>query len=535
MFRDSLLVVFITLGGVLGFGNQSLAVQTVPPNIVILLADDLGFSDLGCYGGEIRTPHLDRLAENGLRYTNFYNCGRCWPTRAALMTGYYPHQVRRDQLPNIPSGGGGIRPRWAKLLPTMLAAVGYRCYHAGKWHIDGNRLSNGFSHSYSLEDHDRYFGPRAHLYDDKRLPEVDGNTPYYATTTIADHALRMLDEHCSNYAGQPFFQFVCFTAPHFPLQAPADDIDRYKETYKSGWEEVRSQRYARQRELGIVGCELSPIEPEVGPPYHFPAALEKLGKEEVNRPVPWANLSPEQQSFQANKMAIHAAMVDRMDQEVGRIVAKLEQHGVLQDTLLLFLSDNGASAEMMVRGDGHNRDAAGGGPGTFLCLGPGWSSVANTPFRRHKTWVHEGGIATPLIVHWPQRITEPGGLRHVRGHVIDIVPTILELVRQEDQQALFPQEGAPASAGRSLAPTISVDQPIERDMLWWLHEGNRAIVIDDWKLVAANNQRWELYDLNNDRSESHDLIRDMPQRADKMMELWQQKFDQIQKDASVDL
>ena len=308
----------------------------------------------------------------------------------------------------------------------MLKPLGYRSYHSGKWHVDGKPLDNGFDHSYSLNDHDRHFTPRSHTEDDKPLPAVDPKSGYYSTTAIADHAIKCLKEHAEKYPDKPFLEYLAFTAPHFPLQAPPEDIARYRKKYLAGWDAMREDRWQRLKELKIGGTSLSAIERDLGPPYAFPEAIKKLGPNEVNRPVPWKDLNAEQREFQANKMAIHAAMVDRMDREIGRVLAQLRAMGALDNTLVFFLSDNGASAEIMVRGDGHDPHAECGTGATFLSIGPGWSSLANTPFRRHKTWVHEGGISTPLIVHWPKGITARGEMRHAPGHIIDLVPTILE-------------------------------------------------------------------------------------------------------------
>ncbi|HEX5447123.1 MAG TPA: arylsulfatase [Pirellulales bacterium] len=490
-----------------------------PPNVIIFLADDLGFSDLGCYGSEIETPHLDALAAGGLRFTQFYNTARCWPTRAALLTGYYAQQVRRDTLPGLPVGQ---RPSWARLLPEMLRPLGYRSYHSGKWHVDGMPLAGGFDRSYYVQDTGRLFRPRVHYEDDQKLPPVKPDAGYYATTAIADHAIRCLRDHAEKHAGQPFFQYVAFTVPHFPLQAPADDIARYRDRYRAGWETVRQQRYERMKQLGIIDCPLSPVERDVGPPYDFPQALVKLGPGEVNRPLAWDELTEEQREFQAMKMAVHAAMVDRMDREIGRVLDQLRAMNAFDDTLILFLSDNGASAEIMVRDDGHDPAAPPGSAETHLCLGPGWSSVANTPLRRHKTWVHEGGISTPLIAHWPAGIAARGELRHTPGHVIDFVPTILELAGGKPAGQI---NGQPAPPGKSLAPALADDCVIDRDSLWWLHEGNRAIRVGNWKLVAAGDQGpWELYDLSVDRSETNNLIGERPEVARDLEQRWQRQF-----------
>lgn len=508
---------------------ESHAGAEAPPNIVILFADDLGYSDLGCYGGEIETPHLDRLAAGGLRWTQFYNTARCWPSRASLLTGYYPQQIRRDALPGLPGGSRGVRPDWSPLLPELLQKAGYRSYHSGKWHIDGPQLVGGFQHSLSVEDHDRFFYPQRLIEDDRPLPPMGRDTGYYVTTGIADHAIRCLQEHAARHPQQPFFSYVAFTAPHFPLHAPESDIARYRERYKVGWKAIRQARHQRQREMGLLTGELSAAEPDVGPPYHSPEALAKLGPGEVNRPFPWNELTPEQQEFQAAKMAVHAAMVDRMDQEIGRILAQLDAMQATENTLILFLSDNGASAEIMVRGDGHDRQAAPGSAASYLCLGPGWSNAANTPFRRHKTWVHEGGIATPLIATWPRGITARGALRHTPGHVVDVVPTILELTRAPS--TLPERATGPQRPGRSLVPQFASATPQPAVDLWWLHEGNRALRKGDWKLVAANNGPWELYNLADDRAEQHDRSGDFPARVAELAALWEARTEEFRKDA----
>ena len=505
------------------------------PNVVVILADDLGYSDLGCYGGEIQTPNLNALSAGGLRFTQFYNTARCWPTRAALLTGYYAQQVRRDTLPGIPSGGRGVRPAWARLLPALLKPLRYRSYHSGKWHIDGMPVADGFDRSYYLQDQGRLFSPRVHYEDDQKLPPVELSSGYYATTAIADHALKCLREHTERYAGRPFFSYVAFTSPHFPLQALPEDIERYRDRYRQGWEVVRRERYERMTKSGIVDCPLSAVERDVGPPYDFPEALKKLGPGEINRPRAWDDLTDQQRDFQAAKMAIHAAMVDRMDREIGRLVDQLRSMHALDDTLIFFLSDNGASAEIMVRDDGHDPSAPFGSAATHLCLGPGWSTVANTPLRRHKTWVHEGGISTPLIVHWPKGVAARGELRRNPGHVIDLVPTVLEIVggrRPETWQG----EPVPPPPGKSLAPAFAKDGSVTHDCLWWLHEGNRAIRVGDWKLVAAGDKGpWELYDLSVDRSEANDLSQQRPDQVRELERVWRQRFNEFRELAARDL
>ncbi len=407
--RRSRFLRHLVLVAIVGCLSQSVTVTAAapaaPPNILLILADDLGFSDLGCYGGEIATPQLDALAAGGLRFSQFYNTARCWPTRAALLTGYYAQQVRRDTLPDLPSGTRGRRPDWARLLPERLQTFGYRCYHSGKWHIDGMPLAGGFQRSYYLQDQGRYFNPKVHFLDDVRLPAVEPGGDYYATTAIADHAVRCLREHAEQTPEQPFFHFLAFTAPHFPLHALPADIARYHDIYQRGWDTIRAERWQRIAQIGAVRGTLSEVERTIGPPYDFPSALQILGTGETNRPLPWSTLTAEQQQFQADKMALHAAMIDRLDRELGRVLEQIRQMGAWENTLILFLSDNGASAEIMVRDDGHDPQATPGSAATYLCLGPGWSTTCNTPLRRHKTWVHEGGISTPLIAHWPNGLT----------------------------------------------------------------------------------------------------------------------------------
>jgi arylsulfatase A-like enzyme len=506
-----------------------------PPNIVLILADDLGYSDLGCYGGEINTPNLDALAMGGLRFTQFYNTARCWPTRAALLTGYYAQQVRRDTVPGVPSGGRGVRPAWARLLPDFLKPLGYRSYHSGKWHVDGMPLAGGFNRSYFLQDQGRFFSPHEHYEDDQKLPPVKPSSGYYATIAIADHAVKCLRDHANNHADRPFFSYVAFTSPHFPLQALPEDIERYRDKYRQGWYGVRSDRYERMKKLGIVACPLSAVERDVGPPYDFPQELKTLGAGEVNRPLDWDDLTDQQQEFQAAKMAIHAAMIDRMDREIGRLLDQLRAMRALDDTIVIFLSDNGASAEIMVRDDGHDPSAPMGSAASHLCLGPGWSTVCNTPLRRHKTWVHEGGISTPLIVHWPKDIAARGELRHNPGHVIDLVPTILEVAGGKRPET-FADQPVPQPPGKSLAPAFAVDGSVSRACLWWLHEGNRAIRVGNWKLVAAGEKGpWELYDLGVDRGESKNLAKDSPEKVLDLDQLWQRQFDEFCQKARQDL
>ena len=291
--------------------------------------------------------------------------------------------------------------------------------------IKDGPLDHGFDHSFEIgQGQNNFF--KAPGNTDDGVPDVQ-RPDYYVTVAAADRSVQYLREHAEKFPGRPFYHYLCFTAPHFPLHAPAEDIARYRDTYTRGWDEIAAARHGRQRKMGLVNHDRPPMERDVGPPYDFPEDIRKLGPGEINRPLPWAELTSEQRKFQAAKMAVHAAMVDRMDREIGRVIAQLKAMGAFENTLILFASDNGASAEIMVRGDGHDPSAPPGSAKTFLCLGPGWSSSSNTPFRRHKTWVHEGGISTPLIAHWPAGIRARGELRHAPVHLVDVVPTLLEL------------------------------------------------------------------------------------------------------------
>jgi len=495
----------------------------LPPNILILMADDLGFSDLGCYGGEIETPNLDALADHGLRYTQFYNGARCWPTRSSLLTGYYPQQIGRDKAPGIEGGGRGKRPSWARLLSEYLKPAGYRSYHSGKWHIDGMPIENGFDRSYYLRDQHRFFSPAKHYEDDQLLPPVKRGSGFYGTTAVATKAIEYLEQHKTEYADKPFFAYVAFAAPHFPLQALPDDIARIGDRYAEGWDVLRQRRWERIQKQAITKGTLSEVEHQVGPPYDFPESLKVLGEGEVNRPVPWNELTPVQKRFQETKMRIHAAMIERMDSEIGRIVDQVKSMNCYEDTLAVFLSDNGASAEIMVRGDGHDPNAPPGSADSNLCLGPGWSTVCNTPFRRHKTWAHEGGSHTPFIAHWPKGIAARGALRHDVCHVIDLVPTLLELAGVKPHQ-----QGPAAFPGKSLTGTFAGDVAWDRK-LWWYHQGNRAMRVGDWKIVAAKEEEWELFNLSIDPAETKNLAAGKPEKVQFLIKEWEGMLMNFQK------
>ena len=488
------------------------------PNFVVILADDMGFSDARCYGGDIDTPNLDRLAAGGIRFTQMYSTARCGPSRSSLLTGYYAQQTACDVMTP------GNIPDYTRFIPDRLKPLGYRSYHSGKWHIRFTpREGVGFDHSYTLLDEDRYFTPRRLELDGEPLPQPKPEEHYYTTTAIADYAVRFLKEHARDHAGDPFFLYLAPHSPHFPLQAPAEDIARYKDRFADGWDSERERKLARMRRMGIVNCGLAPLEPNMWTRWNTPDAelLAKIGPGEVTRAVPWSTLTPEQKAFQRTKMAIHAAMITRMDLEIGKVLDQLKAMDAWRDTVILFLSDNGASSEQLIRGDGHDRAAPPGSARSFLGLGPGWSTCSNTPLRLHKSWVNEGGIASPLIVHWPNGIRARNQLRHDPCHFVDVLPTLADLAGGDPREH---PEGGPPPAGRTLAPAFQKDGAAPHDFLYFNHNHNRAIRVGDYKLIATGEEGpWELYDLGTDRCEQHDLARGQPARVEEMAALWRQR------------
>ena len=512
--------------------NRAWAGKASKPNVLLIMADDMGYSDAECYGGDIRTPHLSALAAGGLRFTQHYSTGRCWPSRACILTGYYAQQIRRDSMPGIKRGN---RPAWAPLLPELLKPCGYSSYHSGKWHIDGTPSDGGFERSWGGEragcDWDRFFDSKPWKEDEVTAPVKPGES-YYSTVAIADHAIQCLKLHKRKYGNKPFLQYLAFYSPHFPLHALQKDIDSYRDAYLEGWDIVRRRRWERMKKMGIINCALSERDTDTVPRWNLaPDQLkERIGPGEAARAVAWDTLTDKQKRFQAQKMAIHAAMITRMDLEIGRVIRQLKEMGAYENTLILFASDNGASAEQIIRGDGHDPAAPMGSAKSYLCLGPGFSTAANTPFRLHKHWNHEGGISSPLIAHWPQGIRRKGELRHDPSHFIDIAPTILELAgaaRPKANKAMT----APAKPGLSLVPAFAGDRAANNRTLWWCHSGNRAIRIGDWKLSAKGGEesKWELYDLTVDRCEMNDLASEYPQRVRHLGQQWENIADGFRK------
>jgi arylsulfatase len=492
------------------------------PNIIVILTDDMGFSDLGCYGGEIHTPNLDRLAAGGLRFAQFYNMARCCPARASLMTGLYPHQAgvgyMTDKAPYsskhfINDWYSGDLRRDTVTIAEVLHSAGYATYMVGKWHLTKYRDPGESQHNWPLQrGFDRYYGiigGAANYFDPDTL--VRNNTPikaagdpqykpdrYYLTDAISDHAVRFIDDHVGQKRSQPFFLYVAYTAAHWPLHAPESDIARYKGKYDGGYGPMRLARFQRLRQMGIIhqDWDLSPQDGD------------------------WSEVR--NKAWEARCMEVYAAQVDRMDQGVGKIVKTLTKDRLLGDTLILYMQDNGACAEAI------NRLAKKTGQtppmpapsDTFISYGQAWANTSNTPLRYYKHFVHEGGISTPLIVHWPAGIDRRGQLEEQPGHLIDIMPTCVEL-SGATYPARFSDQTIQPMEGRSLVPAFH-GQAVQREAIFWEHEGNRAIRVGKWKLVAKGPRGpWELYDMEKDRTEMHDLAAAQPQRTREIAALWE--------------
>ncbi|MDP0491356.1 MAG: arylsulfatase [Verrucomicrobiota bacterium JB023] len=484
-----------------------IGVASAKPNIVVILADDLGYSDLGCYGSSIETPNLDQLAANGVQFTQFYNSARCWPTRTALMTGYYHSQTERVA-------------NHRQMMPSYLRELGYRSYHSGKWHVFNTRpFTHGkFDHSFHTRNYDRYFNDQDNFLDDEALPDNGRPEGYYTTIDIAERAIGFLQDHEKEHDEEPFFLFTAFTGPHFPLMALEEDIAKYRGKFDHGWDEERKRRQARLKELGLMDVEYAAREEKVAPKWSLnqKQLVEQIHEGELQFPVAWDSLNETQKAYQAEKMAIHAAMIDRMDHEIGRLITHLKETGEYENTLIFFFSDNGASGEQINRGDQHTPGAKLGSGDSYLCLGTGWSTAANTPMRLHKHWTHEGGCATPAIAHWPAKL-KGGQIERTPGHVIDLLPTFVAAAGGDAEAP----EGEPELPGLNFFALKQGD--VERDFLFWEHQGNLALRMGDWKIVKTpyHDNEWELYNLKNDRGETTDLAGEHPEKVKTMAAKWQ--------------
>lgn len=478
------------------------------PNIIIILADDLGFSDIGCYGAEIETPNLDQLAREGLRFTQFYNCAICSPTRAALLTSLYPHKVGLGDLVNTtgekrPPAYQGYLSDQCLTIAEALTPTPYRRLMSGKWHLGEFRphwpLDRGFEEYYGLiSGSTSYFNPNF------RTPNTNtvrimarGNEPitefpdnFYMTDAITDEAIEMIKKYGNRR--EPFFLYVAYTAPHWPLQSLPADIAKYEGKYLVGYEKIRQDRYHRLLELGLI--------PKSG-----------LLPEMDVRVQPWETL--ENPAWEDRRMAVYAAQIESMDRGIGRLLMTLDQLEITDNTVVMFLSDNGADTSQL---SGNNPAIKPGTPDTYMSYGIGWANVSNTPFKRYKREVYEGGIATPLIVRWPATIT-PGQITHQVGHVIDLMPTCLEMAGVNLAALPFPLDG------QSLLPIFQGNQRQSPEFLYWECRGNRAIRQGNWKLVFDGKlQEWELYNLELDRTEINNLAQQYPERVEQLLTQWMQ-------------
>jgi len=539
--------------GFLGWGAGALAVAGCAgafrlraggrqrPNIVLIMADDMGYSDIGCYGGEIHTPNLDALAAGGIRFTQFYNTARCCPTRASLMTGLYPHQTGVGHMmedKGYDAYRGELNNRCVTIA-EVLKQAGYSTYMAGKWHVTKSIKPDGDKHNWPCQrGFDRFFGTihgAGSYYDPSSLTRDNTQVPpdgedFYYTDAISDNAIKFVREHDSD---NPFFMYVAFTAPHWPMHALPRDVDKYKGRYDAGWDALRAERHKRMTEMGIVEkkWKITPRDSSV-PPW------EKAQDKE----------------WYQRRMEVYAAMVDRLDQGVGRIVSELKKTDRFENTLILFLADNGGCAEEygsagpvkpdpsepavlkpmgkdelqtrmqpVVTRDGRPvRTGHGVMPGpadTYIAYGKPWANASNTPFRLYKHWVHEGGISTPLIAHWPAHIKARGKLRHQPGHLIDVMATCVDVA-----QAKYPTEykghKITPMEGRSLLPAFD-NKSIEREAIYWEHEGNRAVRQGKWKLVSRHPGGWELYDLEADRTELTNLAEKYPEKVEQLKAMYE--------------
>lgn len=497
------------------------------PNVLLILCDDLGYSDLGCYGGEIQTPHLDRLATDGMRFTQFYNGAVCVTTRSALLTGLYPRQTKRPRL----------RTNMITLGEAMSRA-GYATSLTGKWHLGSEPpmrpIDRGFDEYYGVldgccnffnpakQDPVFYNGGRFRLFahNDKRITEFPAG--FYTTDAFSDHAAKMIKRFAKG--DQPFFLHLCYTAPHFPLHAFAEDIERYRGKYSDGYLAMRQRRHKRQDELGLF-ASLPNLSIEE----------DKKGDYRYDYDVPdWEKLPVADRKREEARMETYAAMVDRMDRGIGRVLAALDQAGVADNTVVMFLSDNGGCASWPSGRSGqeagftkYNQDVPVGDGRGYEFVGKGWGWAQNAPFRQFKTWCYEGGIATPMIVRWPNKVARGSITRQV-GHIIDFMPTLLELAEAEYPLEFNGNEILPVE-GRSLVPVFLGQNRGGHKSLSWELYGNRAIRQGDWKLVwGASEKKWELYDLKSDRSETKNLAAKFPERVTTMIrdwEAWQQRIE----------
>lgn len=501
--------------------GEIIVVKDTRPNIILILSDDMGYSDIAPYGGEIETPNLTYLANNGVRFSQFYNGARCCPTRASLMTGLYPHQTGIGHMTNLPRnpkshdlgvpGYRGFLNRNTITLAELLKENGYNTYMSGKWHLGINKkelwpLQRGFDRFYGiLSGASNYFKPegkRGITLDNEQI-EVT-NDDYYTTDAFTNYALKFIDEPKSNEPKSPFFLYLAYTAPHWPLQAPQVKIDKYLRSYEEGWGEIREKRYARMKQMGLVEESWSLSQADA---------------------IVWESLTNSEKKELSLRRAIYAAQVDQMDENIGKLIAHLKDRKILTNTILIFLNDNGACAEGGMLGGGKPEEL-GTKTGYFLTYGQAWANSSNTPYRKYKHWVHEGGIATPMIVHWPSKIDQKlnGKIVKEYGFLPDIMSTLVDV-----SDSKYPEEylgnTIPPMQGKSLLPLLQGEKfSIHPEPIFWEHEGHKAVRLGNYKLVMewakSGKNKWELYDIENDRSELNSLTMEKPEKVVQMSKMW---------------
>lgn len=497
------------------------------PDIVLILVDDMGFSDIGCFGGEVETPNIDALAAAGATLTQFYNTARCSPSRASLMTGLHPHQTGIGILnyDDSPEGYPGNLNTNCVTIAEALKPCGYRSYVSGKWHMAGDihhptdawPTRRGFDEFFgTLEGAGSFFQPRTLTRNETNVESETEDPDFYYTDAISDNAVSFLRSHDDEHPGDPFFLYLSYTAPHWPLHALEEDIQKYAQRFDAGWDTLREERLARLVDAGIIDAHWSLTDRDP----RIPAWEDVTDKE-----------------WEAMRMAVYAAQIDRMDQGVGRVVQELKRQGRFDNTIVLFLSDNGGCAEEMpletakefvttyVSFDPVTRDGrevrpgndpsiVPGGEDTYATYGRAWANLSNTPFREYKHWIHEGGISTPLIVSWPSRIA-PRQQRRQPHQLTDIMATLLDAAGA-DYPETFPGRRPLPLEGVSMMPTIVDDRSNDERLLYWEHEGNSGVRRGQWKLVRKHAQNWELYDMDADRTELHDVAAEHPDLVDEL-------------------
>lgn len=487
--------------------DDAVRVPAKRPNIVLIMVDDMGWSDIGAYGSEIKTPNLDALAKGGIRFTNFYNTAKCFPSRSCLMTGLYAQQAGGYQTSDY-------RFRNATTLGEVLGSAGYGTYASGKHHGLDNLYDRGFDRYFGLRDgacnhfnpglkregepepagkgKTRYWADDGQVFN-TRDPGKQSYFPpgFYSTDAFTDKALEYIGSH--PLQEKPFFLYLAYTAPHDPIMAWPEDIEKYEGVYEVGYEKIRNARYRRQLESGLISADCHPLTPA-----DFPA---------------WDGLSESKRRTEARRMQVYAAMIDRLDQNIGRLVARLESLGVRDDTLILFCSDNGASAEGTSAGD---KDAEIGGMERYASVGGDWANVSNTPLRKYKNDSFEGGIRTPLVANWPNGIVKPGRISPRPGHLIDFMATFLD-VAEARYPAKYRDETVFALEGESFAEVLfDAPVPASKPMYFQWQKG-RAVIDWPWKIVRENEQKpWELYNLETDGVELEDLSGSHPDRVFSM-------------------